>query len=180
MPLCFSALALACSANDPTPSSAESATTPADKADDGANAQQPPSKDDDAKGSPADAGPKGDPDVHADAGDAGDPDPGDGALSQDQIQTLFNSRCTPCHVGGAAAGMSLANDFTKATVGVTSSELSTMKRIEAGDKEKSYLFHKLRGTHLGVGGSGARMPKSGPPYLSDAEIAGIGAYIDGL
>ena len=59
-------------------------------------------------------------------------------------------------------------------------ELPGMKRIEAGSKEDSYLFHKLRGTHLDVGGSGLRMPRSGPPYLSDSDVDRIGAFIDGL
>ncbi len=55
-----------------------------------------------------------------------------------------------------------------------------MKRIKPGSKEDSYLFHKIAGTHLTVGGSGLRMPRNGPPYLSDVEIERIGKWIDGL
>lgn len=46
-----------------------------------------------------------------------------------------------------------------------------MVRVRPGDAEQSYLWHKLAGTHLDVGGSGFLMPK--PPYstpLSEAQI----------
>ena len=102
------------------------------------------------------------------------------AFTQAEVQTIFDARCAPCHVGGAAAGLSLAGNFKTATVGVASTELPSMKRIQAGSKANSYLFHKLAGTHLSVAGSGVRMPKSGPPYLTDLEIERIGKYIDGL
>jgi hypothetical protein len=106
--------------------------------------------------------------------------PAPAAFTKSEIQTLFTSRCAPCHIANASAGMSLANDFTTSTVGVASYQVPSLKRIEKGDRNKSYLFHKLRGTHLTVGGSGVRMPKSGPPYLSEVEIERIGLYIDGL
>jgi hypothetical protein len=102
------------------------------------------------------------------------------AFTQAEIQTVLNARCAPCHIGNAAGGMSLAGNFKTATVGVASTELPSMKRIQAGSKANSYLFHKLAGTHLTVGGSGVRMPKSGPPYLTDLEIERIGKYIDSL
>lgn len=63
--------------------------------------------------------------------------------------------------------MSLAGDFTTATVGVAAAQLPAMKRIKAGAKADSYLFHKIAGTHLAAGGSGLRMPRTGPPYLSN-------------
>ena len=122
----------------------------------------------------------------ADAGDAGgEPD---GATSPTCTETftrkeasaLLAARCAPCHTTGSAAGLNLAGDFRKTTVNVPSTQLPEMKRIEEGDKERSYLFHKLRGTHMDVRGTGARMPKNGPPYLSDDEIARIGAFIDAL
>jgi hypothetical protein len=42
-----------------------------------------------------------------------------------------------------------------------------MLLIAPGSPEDSYLWHKLRGTHLDVGGSGERMPLVAPPL--DAE-----------
>lgn len=97
-----------------------------------------------------------------------------------EMQKLVNLECSPCHVGGASGGMSLSGKFTTATLDVPSTEVPSMKRIERGSRAKSYLFHKIAGTHLLVGGSGARMPKSGPPYLSELEIELIGKYIDDL
>ena len=55
-----------------------------------------------------------------------------------------------------------------------------MKRIAAGAHANSYLFHKIAGTHVAAGGSGLRMPRSGPPFLSDLEIERIGKFIDAL
>lgn len=102
------------------------------------------------------------------------------AFTKAEVQTLVNGRCAPCHITNASAGLSLANDFTTNTVNVNSSQVATLKRIQPGNKETSYLYHKIKGTHLTVGGSGLRMPRNGPPYLTDNEVARIGAYIDGL
>ena len=95
------------------------------------------------------------------------------------IQAILDARCAPCHIGGASAGMSLADDFTTNTVGVDSSQVPGMKRIARGDKGASYLFHKIAGTHVEAGGSGARMPRGGEP-LGAEDIARIGAFIDAL
>jgi hypothetical protein len=102
------------------------------------------------------------------------------AFTKAEVQTLVNARCTPCHITQASAGMSLANDFTTNTVNVNSSQVATLKRIKPGSKDQSYLFHKIKGTHATVGGTGLRMPRNGPPYLTDTEIARIGAFIDAL
>lgn len=127
-----------------------------------------------------DAGPDSAP-VAIDAGsDSAPVDAGPPAFTQAEVQALVNARCAPCHVGGMSAGMSLAGDFTTATVGVASTQLPSMKRIQAGSKSSSYLFNKISGTHAAVGGSGLRMPRNGPPYLSDLDIERIGKYIDGL
>ena len=73
-----------------------------------------------------------------------------------------------------------AGTVTTTTVGVASTQVPGMKRIAAGDRDASYLLHKLRGTHTTVGGFGERMPRNGPPYLSDSDIDRIGAFIDAL
>ena len=49
-------------------------------------------------------------------------------------------------------------------VGVPSGELPSMNRITAGDPDKSYLIHKLQGTHASVGGAGSRMPLGQAPF----------------
>jgi mono/diheme cytochrome c family protein len=130
-----------------------------------------------------DAGPKKPKPSTRDGGasDAAPPSPAcRTAFTRKEVAALFASRCAPCHTSGASGGMSLAGDFRTGTVGKASTQVPSMKRIEEGDREKSYLFHKLRGTHADVGGTGSRMPRNGPPYLSDEEIEGVGAFIDAL
>jgi mono/diheme cytochrome c family protein len=179
----LSALVAACSSSTPAQSSATNVTEPPGDDDpptdgDGDDDGTPAEEDKDAGASPKDAG-KTPKDAGGTPKDSSTPGPT--AFTKQEVQALFNARCTSCHSGaGASAGMSLAADFTTKTVGVASTQLASMKRITAGDKEASYLFHKIRGTHLDVGGAGLRMPRSGPPYLSDSDVDRIGAFIDEL
>jgi len=62
-------------------------------------------------------------------------------------------------------------------VNQASTELPSMDRIEPGDHLTSYLWHKINGTHLDVGGAGVRMPQFGP-FLTQPEIDGIAGWID--
>ena len=172
-----SALAACSSATTPAPST-ENAAAPTEPAADGEDDTTPP--DDSVPATTKDGG-ASTKDSGTKPKDGGAPvDTGPKPFSKSEIQTLFNTRCAPCHIANASGAMSLAGDFTTTTVGVSSTQVPSMKRIAPGDKEASYLFHKLGGTHLTVGGAGVRMPKSGPPYLSDADIARIGAFIDAL
>ena len=52
---------------------------------------------------------------------------------------------------------------------------STLKIVMPGYPNESYLFHKISGTHLQVGGSGTRMPSVTP--LSEANIGLISQWI---
>lgn len=47
-------------------------------------------------------------------------------------------------------------------VKVASTE-SPLRRVEPGAPGKSYLMHKLDGTHLDAGGQGVQMPFGAPP-----------------
>lgn len=60
-------------------------------------------------------------------------------------------------------------------VNVPSTE-SRLMRIEPGIPERSYVLHKLRGTHLAVGGEGERMP-IGFESLPEHEIRLIADWI---
>jgi hypothetical protein len=60
-------------------------------------------------------------------------------------------------------------------VQIPSMEMPTMRRVEPGDPDRSYLYHKITGTQADVGGSGDPMPKGG--RLSDAEIQTIRDWI---
>lgn len=79
------------------------------------------------------------------------------------VQPIFDANCVACHqTGGAHGNLNLEAGYAyRAIVSRPSSEVRLL-RVNPGKPEKSYLFHKLSGTHLRVGGSGARMPATGP------------------
>lgn len=77
----------------------------------------------------------------------------------DHIQPLLNNHCVFCHMTGAeAAGLNLEPEIAYGELVGVPSEQSSLHRVEPGEPAKSYLVHKLEGTHLDVGGAGARMP----------------------
>ncbi len=82
---------------------------------------------------------------------------------------IFVPRCTGCHGGGSpSGGMNLeAGNAYEKLVNVASSEKSGAIRVIPGDPENSYLVQKLRGD---PGIVGLRMPRNGPPYLTDDQI----------
>ena len=61
-------------------------------------------------------------------------------------------------------------------VGMVSTDVAGMNRVEPGDPANSYLWHKLVDTHLGVGGSGTQMPKLAP-QLSQIKLDTIEQWI---
>jgi mono/diheme cytochrome c family protein len=74
------------------------------------------------------------------------------------IVPLLNRHCVMCHMADGAQGeLSLHPQSHLALVGVASSQ-SDMLLVKPGDVEASYLYHKLRGSHLSVGGEGDSMP----------------------
>jgi mono/diheme cytochrome c family protein len=95
----------------------------------------------------------------------------DAAVSyKTDIQPIFNAQCVFCHVTGAEnAGLNLGRRESRASLMAPSSE-APLPRVTPGDPEKSYLVHKLRGTHLSVGGSGNAMPMYDPPRPFDAAL----------
>jgi hypothetical protein len=88
------------------------------------------------------------------------------------------SACTNCHtnVGHApAGGLNLTHDAAyDQLVNVPSREKPGAVRVIPGDAEGSYLIHKLEGAS---DIKGVRMPFSGPPYLTDGQIAIIKRWI---
>jgi hypothetical protein len=70
-----------------------------------------------------------------------------------------------CHAPGSASGglvLSAGSSYDQ-LIGVSSSELPTMHRVEPGRPDSSYVVNKLEGTQGTVGGSGAQRPKNGAP-----------------
>lgn len=98
------------------------------------------------------------------------------AYTAAEAQALVDQRCGTCH---GKAPMNLKGDFVAATAGVPSTQGSTLPLLTKGDRAKSYLFHKLAGTHASVGGTGVRMPK-GRPAMTATELDRFGRFIDGL
>lgn len=85
----------------------------------------------------------------------------------EQVQPVFNEQCL-CHMespsGTKVAPFLTLNEGQSLgeLVGVASMEAPALARVEPGIPEESYLWHKIRGTHLDVGGSGESMPPTGP------------------
>ncbi len=96
-----------------------------------------------------------------------------------QIQTqIFDPGCATCHtdVGRTpSAGLNLkAGSAFAQLVGVSSVALPGAVRVIAGNANSSYLVQKLEGA---AGIVGLRMPRNGPPYLTDAQVKMIRDWI---
>ena len=87
--------------------------------------------------------------------------------------------CTNCHTtqGGRIppVGMDLGSPTARSQiVNVPALNKPGATRVIPGDPENSYLIHKLEGR---PGIAGLRMPRSGPPYLTDGQIQVIKRWI---
>ena len=98
---------------------------------------------------------------------------------------IFTPKCALCHVTGGT-GSATANLFLDSAqtsfdnlVNVPSTEAPSLKRVEPGNPDASYLIHKLEGTAAPEGGRCCpdRMPASGPPFLSDQEVKKVRDWI---
>jgi mono/diheme cytochrome c family protein len=97
------------------------------------------------------------------------------SFSQD-ILPIFNRHCVMCHMADGAQGeFSLHPQPHAALVGVPSSQ-SELLLVNAGDVEASYLYHKLVGSHLDVGGEGDSMPYQ-RALLDARDLAAIEQWI---
>jgi hypothetical protein len=88
--------------------------------------------------------------------------------------------CTNCHTtaGGRVppVGMDLGSPNVHGQiVNVAAVGKPGAIRIIPGDPENSYLIHKIEGR---TGIAGLRMPRSGPPYLTDGQIRVIKRWIE--
>lgn len=97
------------------------------------------------------------------------------SFAMDLMPTL-KARCAVCHMtGGEPGGMALTPDTAWSDlVGRDAMGLPSMKRVNPGEPQSSYLMHKLWGSHRTVGGNGSRMPLHQPPLtaalIADFEI----------
>lgn len=93
-------------------------------------------------------------------------------------QGIFATTCAPqCHQGGAAPkGLSLEpGRALELLVGVPSAEVPDMMRVAPGQPDASYLVVKL--VPFDPRRVGARMPRNGPPFLTDAQVRAIRDWI---
>jgi hypothetical protein len=84
---------------------------------------------------------------------------------QEIQDTVFTPICTQCHIGGGAPhGLRLdaANSYAL-LVNVASDEVPTLKRVNPGNPDQSYIVQKIEG-HAAVGG---RMPLGQSPLPQD-------------
>jgi hypothetical protein len=89
------------------------------------------------------------------------------------------SLCVGCHtnVGRVpTGGLVLLRDVAyDQLVNVPSTGRPTARRVVPGDPDNSYLIHKLEGRTDIVG---LRMPRNGPPFLTQGQIAIIRRWIE--
>jgi methionine-rich copper-binding protein CopC len=88
---------------------------------------------------------------------------------------VFTPICTKCHIGAAAPeGLQLDAEHSYALlVGVPSTEVPSLLRVDPGLPDQSYIVLKLQGS---PGIVGAQMPLGGP-YLDQATIDVIRQWI---
>lgn len=94
-------------------------------------------------------------------------------------ENIFTPICSVCHAGGSAPqGLRLdAADSYALLVGVPSTEVPTLLRVNPGDPDDSYIIQKLEGNAA----VGAQMPFGCPatqPCLTTSSIAFIRQWIN--
>lgn len=87
-----------------------------------------------------------------------------------QVQPILDANCVACHqTGSAQQGLVLESGLAFGALAKSSSELPSMKLIQPGSADTSYLFRKVSGSHMDVGGKGARMPLGGALQADDVD-----------
>ena len=118
-----------------------------------------------------------DADTDTDADSDADTDP---VTYDGDIAPVFATNCTDygCHLNRESINSldaSVAYGFLTTEM---SEDIPTMPKVDPGDSSNSYLYLKLKGTHLEAGGAGVQMPKGQDPLSAD-DLALVKAWIDG-
>ena len=88
----------------------------------------------------------------------------------ERIQPILDANCVACHqTGSAQQGLVLEAGLAYSNLVSQKSRESDLVLVRPGAPESSYLVHKLRGSHLTVHGSGARMPLGGSLEADDLQ-----------
>lgn len=87
--------------------------------------------------------------------------------------------CISCHtnVGRTpAGGLNLLHDVAyDQLVNVTATQNTSLKRVVPGNADASYLLHKIEGR---AGIVGLKMPRNGPPFMTDGQILILRRWIE--
>ncbi|ETI65761.1 hypothetical protein C100_00235 [Sphingobium sp. C100] len=79
------------------------------------------------------------------------------------IQPIFDANCVACHQSEGASGkLNLESGAAYGAVVSVRSGESPLLYVMPGRADQSYLIRKVEGTHVEAGGSGERMPLTGP------------------
>ena len=87
--------------------------------------------------------------------------------------------CVSCHttVGrNPAGGLNLLRDVAyDQLINVSAIQVPSLKRVTPGDPQASYVVHKIEGR---AGIVGTRMPRNGPPYMTDGQVLILKRWIE--
>lgn len=87
--------------------------------------------------------------------------------------------CVSCHtnVGRTpAGGLILLHDVAyDQLVNVNATQISSLKRVNPGNPDASYIVQKIEGR---AGVVGRRMPLNGPPFMTDGQILILRRWIE--
>ncbi|AMK25303.1 hypothetical protein K426_21979 [Sphingobium sp. TKS] len=90
-------------------------------------------------------------------------EPSSGPSFNQEIQPIFDGNCVACHQAqGASGNLNLEIGTAYGAIVAVKSGESPLSYIAPGKPEQSYLIRKVEGTHVQAGGSGERMPLTGP------------------
>lgn len=101
----------------------------------------------------------------------------DKGLLFDDVQPIFEAKCSPCHFGSASPSAGLRLEHPSQFVSVPHATAG-LDLVRPGSTEDSYVWHKMVDTHLTLsGGSGGAMPPSGS--IGDDELNMVRSWILG-
>lgn len=95
----------------------------------------------------------------------------------DSIQPIWEDRCGGCHTDDDKGGLVLGGNGYDDIVLVPSTQATGMNRVQPSDLENSYLWHKLKNTHLTVGGENDEMPPGSSYPLNTPDLDQVEAWI---
>lgn len=101
------------------------------------------------------------------------------APTRDAVRAVLDARCIQCHQGQFADGDLDLTPGPAVLVDVASTEVPSLMLVAPGSLDASYVWHKLQGTALDVGGVDSQMPFDGTAPLSEAELATVSGWITG-